>query len=154
VPGVLPDGYWQFVLAAGAIDGLSSDYKFQFCSLGGDSDYNHVVDFDDYTAFYDGFNKGLSGWEHGDFDFNNVVESDDGNIMPHGCNGPTYEPAVGPDTISVNYVPSDWVVTAQWDASTVTGMQGWRLQRSFDGHDFSGWHTDLLPGANRYDDYE
>jgi pectate lyase len=43
----------------------------------GDSDFNGVVNFDDYVRTDNGFNNGLSGWLNGDFDLNGAVNFDD-----------------------------------------------------------------------------
>ena len=43
----------------------------------GDTDFNGVVNFDDYARIDAGFNAHLSGWSHGDFDLNGVVNFDD-----------------------------------------------------------------------------
>jgi hypothetical protein len=43
----------------------------------GDTDFNGVVNFDDYVRTDNGFNNHLSGWLNGDFDLNAVVNFDD-----------------------------------------------------------------------------
>jgi beta-glucanase (GH16 family) len=43
----------------------------------GDTDFNGVVNFDDYVRTDSGFNNQLSGWLNGDFDLNGVVNFDD-----------------------------------------------------------------------------
>ena len=43
----------------------------------GDTDFNGVVNFDDYSRTDAGFNGGSSGWLNGDFDGNGVVNFDD-----------------------------------------------------------------------------
>jgi hypothetical protein len=47
------------------------------CTWYGDTDFNHVVNFDDYSRTDNGFNTGGSDWFHGDFDYNGVVDFDD-----------------------------------------------------------------------------
>lgn len=47
----------------------------------GDSDFNGVVNFDDYSRTDSGFNTGGSDWLHGDFDFNGVVNFDDYSLI-------------------------------------------------------------------------
>jgi hypothetical protein len=43
----------------------------------GDSDFNGLVNFDDYVRADNGFNNHLSGWMNGDFDLNATVNFDD-----------------------------------------------------------------------------
>jgi hypothetical protein len=43
----------------------------------GDTDFNGVVNFDDYVRTDNGFNNHLSGWLNGDFDLNGSVNFDD-----------------------------------------------------------------------------
>ncbi|CAN5476987.1 hypothetical protein BH09PLA1_BH09PLA1_11010 [soil metagenome] len=43
----------------------------------GDTDFNGIVNFDDYSRIDAGFNNGSTGWLNGDLDFNNVVNFDD-----------------------------------------------------------------------------
>jgi hypothetical protein len=47
----------------------------------GDSDFNGVVNFDDYSRTDAGFNSGASGWLHGDFDGNGSVNFDDYSLI-------------------------------------------------------------------------
>ena len=47
------------------------------CTWYGDSDFNGVVNFDDYVRTDNGFNNHLSGWLNGDFDLNGAVNFDD-----------------------------------------------------------------------------
>ncbi|CAN5481748.1 hypothetical protein BH09PLA1_BH09PLA1_01920 [soil metagenome] len=47
----------------------------------GDTDFNGVVNFDDYSRADAGFNNGRSGWFNGDFDYNNVVNFDDYSLL-------------------------------------------------------------------------
>jgi hypothetical protein len=43
----------------------------------GDTDFNGVVNFDDYARLDSGFNNHQTGWSQGDFDGNNTVNFDD-----------------------------------------------------------------------------
>ncbi len=43
----------------------------------GDTDFNGIVNFDDYSRIDAGFNNTRSGWINGDFDLNDVVNFDD-----------------------------------------------------------------------------
>jgi hypothetical protein len=63
----------------------------------GDTDFNGVVDFDDYVRTDSGFNGGLSGWLNGDFDFNGLIDFDDYVLIDLGFNSQsgTLRPAVG-----------------------------------------------------------
>jgi hypothetical protein len=47
----------------------------------GDTDFNGVVNFDDYSRTDSGFNLHKSGWLNGDFDYNNVVDFDDYSLI-------------------------------------------------------------------------
>jgi hypothetical protein len=46
-------------------------------TLYGDTDFNGVVNFDDYARIDAGFNNNRSGWFNGDFDLNGVINFDD-----------------------------------------------------------------------------
>ncbi|CAN5645553.1 hypothetical protein BH09PLA1_BH09PLA1_06030 [soil metagenome] len=47
----------------------------------GDTDFNGVVNFDDYSRTDAGFNNSRSGWLNGDFDGNGVVNFDDYSLI-------------------------------------------------------------------------
>jgi len=47
----------------------------------GDTDFNGVVNFDDYSRTDAGFNQNKSGWLNGDFDGNGVVNFDDYSLI-------------------------------------------------------------------------
>ncbi|CAN5365928.1 hypothetical protein BH09PLA1_BH09PLA1_05370 [soil metagenome] len=47
----------------------------------GDTDFNGLVNFDDYSRADAGFNSGLSGWFRGDFDGNGLVNFDDYSLI-------------------------------------------------------------------------
>ena len=52
----------------------------------GDTDFNGVVDFDDYSRTDSGFNLGRTGWFNGDFDLNGVVDFDDYSLIDMAFN--------------------------------------------------------------------
>ena len=52
----------------------------------GDTDFNGVVDFDDYVRIDNGFNTGATGWLNGDFDFSGVIDFDDYVLIDLGFN--------------------------------------------------------------------
>ncbi|CAN5481696.1 hypothetical protein BH09PLA1_BH09PLA1_01910 [soil metagenome] len=47
----------------------------------GDTDFNGVVNFDDYSRTDAGFNNNLTGWLNGDFDYSGVVNFDDYSLI-------------------------------------------------------------------------
>jgi hypothetical protein len=47
----------------------------------GDTDFNGIVNFDDYSRTDAGFNQGRSGWLNGDFDGNGAVNFDDYSLI-------------------------------------------------------------------------
>jgi len=57
--------------------------KFTF---NGDTDFNGVVNFDDYARTDSGFNNGRSGWLNGDFDYNGIVNFDDYSLIDNAFN--------------------------------------------------------------------
>jgi GH43 family beta-xylosidase len=63
--------------------------RFSQRIIPGDTDFNGVVNFDDYAHVDNGFNNNLSGWENGDFDNNGVVNFDDYSMIDHSFNAPT-----------------------------------------------------------------
>ena len=52
----------------------------------GDTDFNGVVNFDDYSRTDAGFNNTRSGWLNGDFDYNGVVNFDDYSLIDNAFN--------------------------------------------------------------------
>ncbi|MBC8106345.1 MAG: family 43 glycosylhydrolase [Anaerolineae bacterium] len=54
----------------------------------GDSDFNGIVDFDDYAHIDNGFNNGSTGWANGDFDNNGIVDFDDYSLIDNSFNAP------------------------------------------------------------------
>jgi len=63
--------------------------RFSQRIIPGDTDFNGVVNFDDYAHIDNGFNNNLSGWENGDFDDNGVVNFDDYSMIDNSFNAPT-----------------------------------------------------------------
>src|SRR5262249_27783077 len=55
-------------------------------TLYGDTDFNGVVDFDDYVRTDGGFNGGKTGWINGDFDQSGAVDFDDYVLLDLGFN--------------------------------------------------------------------
>jgi hypothetical protein len=47
----------------------------------GDTDFNGVINFDDYSRTDAGFNQNRRGWLNGDFDGNGVVNFDDYSLI-------------------------------------------------------------------------
>ena len=54
----------------------------------GDTDFNGVVNFDDYSRTDAGFNGNESGWLNGDFDANGAVNFDDYSLIDLAFNTP------------------------------------------------------------------
>ncbi|MBC8104958.1 MAG: hypothetical protein H7Z14_00075 [Anaerolineae bacterium] len=52
----------------------------------GDTDFNGIVDFDDYSRADAGFNNNRTGWLNGDFDDNGVVDFDDYSLIDQAFN--------------------------------------------------------------------
>ncbi|MBC8107832.1 MAG: S-layer family protein [Anaerolineae bacterium] len=61
-----------------SVDGTSVLVKYTYY---GDTDFNGVVDFDDYSRTDAGFNNNRTGWFNGDFDYNGVVDFDDYSLI-------------------------------------------------------------------------
>jgi hypothetical protein len=55
-------------------------------TLYGDTDFNGVVNFDDYSRTDNGFNNHNTDWFHGDFDLNGVVNFDDYALLDRSFN--------------------------------------------------------------------
>ena len=47
----------------------------------GDTDFNGIVNFDDYSRTDAGFNSSRTGWFNGDFDMNDSVNFDDYSLI-------------------------------------------------------------------------
>jgi hypothetical protein len=88
--GVMEASDYQAIHGTGAtffnlpIDNTSVLVKYTYY---GDTDFNGVVDFDDYVRLDAGFNGGLSGWLNGDFDLNGVIDFDDYVLIDAAFNG-------------------------------------------------------------------
>ncbi len=84
----------QFLAANGAgatFDGVTvvnSDILVKYTYYG-DTDFNGVIDFDDYSRTDNGFNSSATDWAHGDFDYNNVVDFDDYSLIDMAFNTQT-----------------------------------------------------------------
>jgi hypothetical protein len=52
----------------------------------GDTDFNGLVNFDDYARVDNGFNNNRSGWLNGDFDYNGIVNFDDYSLIDQSFN--------------------------------------------------------------------
>jgi hypothetical protein len=81
--GVLSGAEYSSVGGNGTFDGLSyapADSLVKYTYYG-DTDFNGVVDFDDYSRTDSGFNSGHTGWLNGDFDSNGVVDFDDYSLI-------------------------------------------------------------------------
>ncbi|MBC8106512.1 MAG: retropepsin-like domain-containing protein [Anaerolineae bacterium] len=52
----------------------------------GDTDFNGLVDFDDYARVDAGFNNNRTGWFNGDVDYNNIVDFDDYSLIDMAFN--------------------------------------------------------------------
>ncbi len=74
--------------AGEAIDSSAVLVKFTYY---GDTDFNGLVNFDDYSRTDAGFNQARSGWLNGDFDGNGVVNFDDYSLIDLAFN--TQSPA-------------------------------------------------------------
>ena len=86
--GVLSGAEYSSVGGAGTFAGRSyadSDTLVKY-TWNGDTDFNGVVNFDDYVRTDNGFNNHLSGWLNGDFDFNGQVNFDDYVLIDLGFN--------------------------------------------------------------------
>ncbi|MBC8105728.1 MAG: autotransporter-associated beta strand repeat-containing protein [Anaerolineae bacterium] len=63
----------------------NSDVLVKF-TWNGDTDFNGVVDFDDYSRTDGGFNNNRTGWLNGDFDYNGIVDFDDYSLIDQAFN--------------------------------------------------------------------
>ncbi|MBC8108851.1 MAG: PQQ-dependent sugar dehydrogenase [Anaerolineae bacterium] len=71
--------YGPAALFAGeAIDDTAALVKFTYY---GDTDFNGVVDFDDYSRIDSGFTNNRTGWLNGDVDGNGVIDFDDYSLI-------------------------------------------------------------------------
>ncbi|MBC8105732.1 MAG: hypothetical protein H7Z14_04010 [Anaerolineae bacterium] len=81
--GVLSGAEYSSVGGDGTFDGLNyiaTDSLIKYTYYG-DTDFNGVVDFDDYSRADAGFNNNRTGWLNGDFDSNGIVDFDDYSLM-------------------------------------------------------------------------
>lgn len=61
----------------------------------GDTNFNGIVNFDDYARIANGFNNHGSDWFHGDFDYNGVVNFDDYALIDLAFNTQGGAPHIG-----------------------------------------------------------
>jgi hypothetical protein len=87
--GAMSGADYRGVYGADAVfDGIvvaDSDVLVKYTYYG-DTDFNGVVNFDDYARIDSGFNSGSSGWVNGDFDLNGVINFDDYSLIDLGFN--------------------------------------------------------------------
>ena len=74
------------------VNGNSVLVKFTYY---GDTDFNGVVNFDDYSRTDTGFSNHRSGWSNGDFDGNGVVNFDDYSLIDLAFNTQDSAPPFG-----------------------------------------------------------
>ncbi|MBC8107075.1 MAG: autotransporter-associated beta strand repeat-containing protein, partial [Anaerolineae bacterium] len=79
-------------LAMNGVDAVFDDFSVSPSDVlvkytyNGDTDFNGVVDFDDYSRIDGGFNNQLTGWVNGDFDYNGIVDFDDYSLIDFAFN--------------------------------------------------------------------
>jgi hypothetical protein len=75
------------------IDASAVLVKYTYC---GDTDFNGIVNFDDYSRTDSGFNLHKTGWLNGDFDGNGQVDFDDYSLIDLAFNtqGSALRPAL------------------------------------------------------------
>ncbi|CAN5545476.1 hypothetical protein BH09PLA1_BH09PLA1_14100 [soil metagenome] len=82
--GLLSGAEYRGLLGPGAqFDGFAvadNDVLVKYTWYG-DTDFNGVVNFDDYSRTDSGFNNNRTGWLNGDFDANGVVNFDDYSLI-------------------------------------------------------------------------
>jgi hypothetical protein len=81
--GVLSGAEFSSVGGTGTFSGLAytaTDTLIKYTYYG-DTDFNGIVNFDDYSRTDSGFNLHKTGWLNGDFDYNNVVDFDDYSLI-------------------------------------------------------------------------
>jgi plastocyanin len=61
-------------------DVVTTDTLVKFTYYG-DTDFNGIINFDDYSRTDAGFNGGGADWFHGDFDYNGLVNFDDYSLI-------------------------------------------------------------------------
>jgi len=64
----------------GVIDSGASSVLVKYTYYG-DSDFNGVVNFDDYARIDNGFSTNKTGWANGDFDANAAINFDDYSLI-------------------------------------------------------------------------
>ncbi|MBC8108517.1 MAG: hypothetical protein H7Z14_18170 [Anaerolineae bacterium] len=72
-----------FLFSGRAADATSVLVKYTYY---GDTDYNGVVDFDDYSRVDAGFNGNRTGWLNGDVDGNGIIDFDDYSLIDQAFN--------------------------------------------------------------------
>jgi hypothetical protein len=87
--GAIESAEYKSVFGAGAtfdgeaLPGNAVLVKFTYY---GDTDFNGIVDFDDYSRTDSGFNIHKTGWFNGDFDGNGQVDFDDYSLIDQAFN--------------------------------------------------------------------
>ncbi|MBC8108996.1 MAG: PEP-CTERM sorting domain-containing protein [Anaerolineae bacterium] len=86
--GVLSGAEYNSVTEPDVFDGFAvapTDVLVKYTYYG-DTDFNGMVDFDDYSRIDAGFNNNRTGWFNGDVDYNGVVDFDDYSLIDQAFN--------------------------------------------------------------------
>ena len=157
IPGVLPDGYYRLSAAWLDIPGLSPDWHYDDFVLAGDANRDGVVDSGDFNAVIQHFGTAASNgdWAAGNFNFDSIININDFNIVALNFGNVLTPPPVGPNHFSLSWSGASQFII-NWDADSVTGETGWRIERSLDGHTFDTYFndsTDVTGIGTFIDDY-
>jgi hypothetical protein len=145
IAGVLPDANYRAYIHKEDVGNLiTTDALFNFHFRSGDANGDRAIDFDDYGATDVNFlaNARDYRFDEGDFDATRVVDdidSDDYAIIDNSFLTGFYPPPTEPDTIAASALSTNEVFL-EWGESWVyfvENEEGWRLQRSTDGVNFT-----------------
>lgn len=139
--GELPDGNYVMTLAAEDVANANGthplvDSVFSFFVLTGDVNHSRAVNSDDFNILISNFGQTPRTFAQGDLNYDGWVNSDDFNILIGRFGTMLDAPPSGPDDVSISSFTGSPQVTLNWQ-DAASGEQGYRIQRSFDGKEFS-----------------
>jgi ELWxxDGT repeat protein len=108
--GRLPDGNYRATLLAGGVtdptgNPAAADYALDFYVLGGDTNRDRVVNFNDLLLLASNYNKAGLTYAQGDFTGDGVVNFNDLLILAQNYNKSLPAPALPPEPVAASAAP-------------------------------------------------
>ena len=150
---ILPKGNYRLVISAEdvSINGepMVADAVLDFFVLPGDANHDRHVNLDDFNTMTANFGTSGKNFTQGNFNYDALgnVDLADFNLLAANFGTDVPEPVAGPGVVTVTVMSSS-SITVNW-IDDVDGEQGWRVQRSEDGQNFT-WYENIDPDRTAY----